>query len=203
MNYYELLEIESTATNSQIKAAYRKKAKEHHPDHGGDPEVFKEIQAAYECLSSPEEREFYDRTGAAKGSDLMNKIASMIREVLNNPNPIKAITSGIVSARADCNIRIRQFDDRTLKLAKKRDLFIKLNSNHALFPVFIGVIDAELNSIAQQKQSFQDGLQEIAQLERMFAGLVEEQPVSSYNFSSANIDFKQFERLFAPGLDDE
>ncbi|WFC97552.1 Type I HSP40 co-chaperone [Malassezia yamatoensis] len=43
--------------------AYRKKALALHPDKGGDPEVFKEVTAAYEALSDPDKREMYDRFG--------------------------------------------------------------------------------------------------------------------------------------------
>ena len=45
--------------------AYRKKALSAHPDKGGDPEVFKEITAAYETLSDSQKRDLYDRFGEA------------------------------------------------------------------------------------------------------------------------------------------
>lgn len=51
--YYELLEVDKTATIEQIRKAFRKKALKEHPDKGGDPEKFKEITGAYEVLSNP------------------------------------------------------------------------------------------------------------------------------------------------------
>lgn len=188
MNYYELLGIEVTATVTQIKAAYRKKAKEHHPDHGGDPEVFKSIQQAYETLIDPDERAFYDRTGAAKGSDIMNKVASMIREALNNPNPIKAINVGIRDARADCNIRIRQLSEKRVRLEKVLEKITTQNSSHKLYPVFVGVIRAELASAEEQQKSFELGIAEIAQLEKMFAGLVEDDPWSGVKYGQLDLN---------------
>ena len=44
MNYYELLDVPKNATTDEIKKHYRKYAKIHHPDKGGDPEKFKDIQ---------------------------------------------------------------------------------------------------------------------------------------------------------------
>lgn len=61
--YYDLLEISPTATEAEIKQAYRKKARKTHPDKGGDPEMFKEIHKAYETLSDKQKRHNYDQFG--------------------------------------------------------------------------------------------------------------------------------------------
>jgi DnaJ family protein A protein 5 len=63
--YYELLEIDRTVSEEEIKKAYRRKALEWHPDknhHRVDEatEKFALIQEAYEVLSDPHEREWYD-----------------------------------------------------------------------------------------------------------------------------------------------
>jgi len=60
---YEVLGVGKEVSSNEIKKAYFKLAKEHHPDKGGDPEKFKEIQAAYEVLSNPEKKEIYDKYG--------------------------------------------------------------------------------------------------------------------------------------------
>ncbi|KAF2971970.1 hypothetical protein GQX73_g1571 [Xylaria multiplex] len=64
-DYYELLGVDRTATDDEIKKAYRKKALELHPDRNyGDVDnatrKFAEVQAAYEVLSDPQERAWYD-----------------------------------------------------------------------------------------------------------------------------------------------
>lgn len=61
--FYKLLEVEKSASEPEIKKAYRKLAVKHHPDKGGDPEKFKEITRAYEVLSDREKRERYDQGG--------------------------------------------------------------------------------------------------------------------------------------------
>jgi len=60
---YETLGIAKTATDKEIKKAYRKLAVKHHPDKGGDEAKFKEVSAAYEILSDAEKREKYDKYG--------------------------------------------------------------------------------------------------------------------------------------------
>lgn len=52
--YYELLGVKQTATEAEIKKAYRKKALKEHPDKGGDPEKFKDISKAYDTLMDPQ-----------------------------------------------------------------------------------------------------------------------------------------------------
>lgn len=62
-DYYKTLGIEKGASQEDIKRAFRKLAQEHHPDKGGDPEKFKEINEAYQILSHAEKRAQYDRYG--------------------------------------------------------------------------------------------------------------------------------------------
>ena len=66
--YYAMLGISPGAGREEIKAAYRRLAKEHHPDHaGGDSEKFKDIQEAYSVLvDSGGERSNEGRAGSPK-----------------------------------------------------------------------------------------------------------------------------------------
>jgi DnaJ family protein A protein 2 len=60
---YNDLELPPEATVPQIKKAYHRLARTHHPDKGGDPDRFKEIYHAYEVLSDVQKRAAYDRFG--------------------------------------------------------------------------------------------------------------------------------------------
>ncbi len=68
MDYYEALGVQKNASDAELKAAYRKKALEWHPDRNKSPqaaEKFKEINQAYEVLSDLQKRQSYDQFGAA------------------------------------------------------------------------------------------------------------------------------------------
>lgn len=62
-NYYGLLGVSRSATDAEIKKAYRKLAMKHHPDRGGDPELFKQVAEAYAVLSDPDKRKMYNLLG--------------------------------------------------------------------------------------------------------------------------------------------
>lgn len=74
MNYYEILEIDASASEREVKSAFRKLAKKYHPDvnqDAGAQDVFKRVYMAYEVLSDPYKKRLYDelRTGNDAVSD--------------------------------------------------------------------------------------------------------------------------------------
>ena len=91
-SYYEILEIEKDATQDEIKIAYKKKAKENHPDHGGDANKFVEVLEAYNTLKDPKKREEYDISGKKKTRtiyDLANKAVQMyFKKFLNTGDKV-------------------------------------------------------------------------------------------------------------------
>jgi molecular chaperone DnaJ len=68
-DYYEILGVNRNASEQDLKAAFRKLAKEHHPDRNPGDKVseqrFKELNEAYEALKDPQKRAAYDRFGHA------------------------------------------------------------------------------------------------------------------------------------------
>jgi DnaJ-class molecular chaperone len=67
MTLYDDLNVHQGASADEIKKAYHKLAMKHHPDKGGNSELFKKISHSYDVLSDPQKRQMYDQTGSENG----------------------------------------------------------------------------------------------------------------------------------------
>lgn len=91
-NLYDILGVSKHATFEEIKAKYKSLAQQHHPDKGGDPEVFKKIKNAYEILSDPANRKKYDTTGNYENvmsirDEALSQLSRLFFNLLPNINP--------------------------------------------------------------------------------------------------------------------
>ncbi len=69
-DYYKTLGVSRDASADDVKKAFRKLARTHHPDAGGDEARFKEINEAYEVLSDDKKRQMYDQFGTAEANGI-------------------------------------------------------------------------------------------------------------------------------------
>ncbi|MGF1649589.1 MAG: molecular chaperone DnaJ [Hyphomicrobiaceae bacterium] len=93
-DYYEILGLTRSATDSDLKSAFRRLAKDYHPDRNPDnPEAerkFKEINEAYETLKDPQKRAAYDQfghaafEGAGAGGGFGPEFASSMEDIFEN-----------------------------------------------------------------------------------------------------------------------
>jgi len=110
---YETLGVSRTATADEIKSAYRKLAKKYHPDLGGDPEKFKEINEAHDVLSDPNKKAHFDHGSFNHNAQSFRSGAHFhFEDILNNEDfmNIFAQAAGFPGARRkpkNSNIRIR------------------------------------------------------------------------------------------------
>lgn len=92
---YEILEISVSATTSEIKKAYRNKAKQHHPDKGGNAEEFKKVSGAYEILSDPKRKEIYDRYGLKGLKPQINSSSDLFSSLFGNIQDLFSIYKNV------------------------------------------------------------------------------------------------------------
>lgn len=125
MTLYDDLNISSSASPEEIKAAYRVAAKINHPDKGGDAERFKTVAAAYAILSNPEKKKHYDRTGEYKEKTIeiqaMTGLAALLSMLIDEEgvdNPISQAQSMLFEEQAGLKRSI-------LSVYRKRKLYLK------------------------------------------------------------------------------
>ncbi len=110
-NYYAILGISYDASAEEIRAAYRRLAKEFHPDHyPGNSEIFRQIQEAYSVLSDERARRRYDqRLSGARAA------VSVRRRSYAQPEPLipekKPVTLGDISPIRSFQTFIPSFDE--------------------------------------------------------------------------------------------
>jgi len=108
MDHYNTLGILRSATQEEIKKAYRKLAMQHHPDRGGNQDEFQRVQTAYDTLGDPHKRSVYDNppqqnpfggfaqqpggfTFNVNGFDLNNMFGAAFNQAFQNQQPQKQI----------------------------------------------------------------------------------------------------------------
>jgi hypothetical protein len=68
-NHYDVLGVPASATQAEVRAAYRAAARDHHPDAGGDPGRMRALNVAWAVLGDPVRRAAYDRALAGHAPD--------------------------------------------------------------------------------------------------------------------------------------
>lgn len=80
-NLYDILGVDKDATDEEIKAAYRNKAKKNHTDVGGDNDKMVAITKAYSVLKDPKKKEHYDNTGQEQLDGFDKRFRAFIQEI--------------------------------------------------------------------------------------------------------------------------
>jgi hypothetical protein len=134
---YDKLGVEKTASKEELKKAYRDKSKEMHPDHGGDPEQFKELAVAYKILSDSEKRKRYDKgestdsLGRSKNDEVMQMAINLMAAVVDqmpdveHQSILQVMLSVLKDQERECDLKMAQ---ETNKIRKKENALKRLTS---------------------------------------------------------------------------
>lgn len=127
MGYYEDLGVKKGVSDEELRTAFRRKAREHHPDRGGDPAKMAQANRAYETLSNPQRRITYERTGEDRpkpidhdASEMVLSIAlEWIQSAANSGDLIKDVNTRLDQSRAQLEQNIAN-GEATLARMRKR-----------------------------------------------------------------------------------
>lgn len=157
MSYYDDLDIPPTATDADIKRAYRKKANETHPDKGGNASEFAKVAHAYEVLRDPERRQLYDATGKDNRDPIevvvQNELLKAFAQVLaadTDVEIVKSVRTGFEMALTSIAENEKKVKARKKKLTTKRGKVKTTNAVnivHMLIDKELAAIDAYLENL--------------------------------------------------------
>ena len=166
---YDILGVSREATPEEIKAAYRRAAMEHHPDRniGSEDaarEKFQAVQNAYDVLSDPEKRAFFDQNGAAP-SRKMDEWAALKEDAIqifmeavssSGPNPSQQDLIGLMEQIImGKQMTLRQALQQSESMIAKLEKLIPRVGRKADAPgpnVISGFIEADVAAKRQQNE---------------------------------------------------
>lgn len=159
-DYYEILGVTKTATQEEIKKAYRKLAKELHPDRNPDEaERMSEVNQAYDCLGDEEKRENYDAYGNAKGEIILSDPERMATQYFTQFIGQHSLEMCIRASRGACISSINEEANRILLMeeakrdAEKRRQGIKfMGKGHNLLELILDQAVGAADKRIQQSQ---------------------------------------------------
>ncbi len=132
---YDTLGVSPDATDDEIKRAYRERARETHPDHGGDIDEFKMVSLAGTVLTDAEKRRVYDETGCAESDKPIDPVRQIIAELVDQcflqqqmpDDPIRWMQDQIDCERTKIKSMIAQHDRAAKDFNVRLTMFNKNN----------------------------------------------------------------------------
>lgn len=176
-NPYDTLGIDPDASDEDIKKAYRAKARESHPDAGGDEKEFQELSIAYDVLSDPLKRRKYDKEKKLPESPNLEKMAADIVLAMFNDSLTKyGIEADLVTKTklkikerlAHIPMSLKHID----KIKKKTEnLISRIEHKDSEYPDIIGLaLQNNLNDIKIEEMNIMDQQKALKIAKKMIDG---------------------------------
>lgn len=155
MNFYEVLGVSRTATVDEIRIAFRRAAKQHHPDReGGDADKMADVNRAFDTLHDPEKRELYDRLGeASMGPSIQDEakatLAELIRGAIDAPEGefISSIRAKVHKAQTVTNNAITAAPGRLATLKRR---LLKVRVKEGVENLAAPMLDLAIQGLEQE-----------------------------------------------------
>jgi len=164
-NLYDKLGVKKNATKDEIKSAYRKKAKENHPDKGGSKEEMTELTICYSILSSDDKRKKYDETGSTDTANpfeqrfyaFVNQIFIAIIEGNENPYGVDIIDMFKIKTRNIIETLQSNIIDSGQKKTKYENVLGRLTTkgNDSIMMIMNTQIESCTHNINQLKEEIE------------------------------------------------
>ncbi|EEA19764.1 hypothetical protein EYB25_009862 [Talaromyces marneffei] len=158
VDYYELLGVERDAADDEIKKAYRRKALELHPDRNygqveATTKLFAEVQCAYEVLSDPQERAWYD---SHQYAELPEDGPAAGQGQQPASGGFKMTASGITSLVMNFNPHMEFSDSPSGFFGGLRDIFDQIAMDEGIACRWDGSVPVDYASFGAKEDSYED-----------------------------------------------
>lgn len=185
MNPYEILGVPSNADDKQIKAAYRQRSKETHPDKVKTGEIsinqFRAVQLSYEILKDPVRRRRYDTTGRLDSSPVtperiigfikatMHQVVEAARKDGSTDDPTRDnVRDGILMALLNSRSEVKNLRHHTYrKMERTQRLLERFKPNKGDDPVG-DALRSERKRLQEEMDGHDDALELSVEVERIF-----------------------------------
>jgi len=163
MNLYDLLGVSPSASDAEIKKAYRRLAMEFHPDRNPDPAAlakFQEVSAAYDVLSNDTRRARYDATGATDDNNDDQQLVMYLKAIFDalvqkdgfiKTNYFKKMQGALQSERVSIQSAKNDAEKNILALEY-------LISKSTADPMLMGVFEIKIATFAETKDEADSAL---------------------------------------------
>ena len=180
---YEVLGVDKDCSNDDIKKAYRRKAKDNHPDlcDGDSNQSFKDISHAYELIGTPRSRSNYDRTGTTETVDSSHIALSLVADFITKFFEKDHIAVFDATRKALNMKKEELLKERTVKkhhadkYQNKIDQVKELNKdtdNAEGLALVLSVLTAPLNEVQKQIYTLDDEIQVVNDAFALIEGLI-------------------------------